>query len=142
MNYPERVKIVEVGPRDGLQNESKTVPAAIKVDLIERLADAGLRVIEAGSFVSPKWVPQMADTGEVMERIQRREGVTYPVLVPNMKGLEAAIAAGATEIAGFAAATETFSQKNTNCSIAESLERQQTVCRAALDAGLRVRFRY
>lgn len=139
MNYPERVKIVEVGPRDGLQNESKTVPAAIKVDLIERLADAGLRMIEAGSFVSPKWVPQMADTAEVMARIQRREGVTYPVLVPNMKGLEAAIAAGATEIAGFAAATETFSQKNTNCSIAESLERQQKVCRAALDAGLRVR---
>ena len=139
MNYPERVKIVEVGPRDGLQNESKTVPAAIKVDLIERLADAGLQVIEAGSFVSPKWVPQMADTGEVMERIQRREGVTYPVLVPNMKGLEAAIAAGETEIAGFAAASETFSQKSTYCSIAQSLERQETVCRAALDAGLRVR---
>ncbi len=131
--------MVEVGPRDGLQNESKSVPTDVKVQLIDRLADAGLRVIEAGSFVSPKWVPQMADTGEVMARIDRREGVTYPVLVPNMKGLEAAIAAGATEIAGFAAATETFSQKNTNCSIAQSLERQQAVCRAALDAGLRVR---
>ncbi len=139
MNTPARVKMVEVGPRDGLQNESKSVPTDVKVQLIDRLADAGLRVIEAGSFVSPKWVPQMADTGEVMARIDRREGVTYPVLVPNMKGLEAAIAAGATEIAGFAAATETFSQKNTNCSIAQSLERQQAVCRAALDAGLRVR---
>ncbi len=139
MNTPARVKMVEVGPRDGLQNEKKSVPTDVKVQLINRLADAGLRMIEAGSFVSPKWVPQMADTGEVMARINRREGVTYPVLVPNMKGLEAAIAAGATEIAGFAAATETFSQKNTNCSIAQSLERQQTVCRAALDAGLRVR---
>ncbi len=139
MKTPARVKMVEVGPRDGLQNESKSVPTDVKVQLIDRLADAGLRVIEAGSFVSPKWVPQMADTGEVMARIERREGVTYPVLVPNMKGLEAAIAAGATEIAGFAAATETFSQKNTNCSIAQSLERQQAVCRAALDAGLRVR---
>ena len=139
MNYPDRVKMVEVGPRDGLQNESKTVPTDIKVELIDRLTDAGLRVVEAGSFVSPKWVPQMADTGEVMARINRREGVTYPVLVPNMKGLEAAIAAGATEIAGFAAATETFSQKNTNCTVAQSLERQQTVCRGALDAGLRVR---
>lgn len=139
MNTPARVKMVEVGPRDGLQNESKSVPTEVKVQLIDRLADAGLRVIEAGSFVSPKWVPQMADTGEVMARIDHREGVTYPVLVPNMKGLEAAIAAGATEIAGFAAATETFSQKNTNCSIAQSLERQQAVCRAALDAGLRVR---
>ena len=139
MNYPKQVKIVEVGPRDGLQNESRTVPAQVKVELIERLAGAGLQVIEAGSFVSPKWVPQMADTGEVMARIDRREGVTYPVLVPNMKGLEGAIAAGATEIAGFAAATETFSQKNTNCSIEESLERSQSVSRAALDAGLRVR---
>lgn len=139
MKTPARVKMVEVGPRDGLQNESKSVPTDVKVQLIDRLADAGLRVIEAGSFVSPKWVPQMADTGEVMARIDRRKGVTYPVLVPNMKGLDAAIAAGATEIAGFAAATETFSQKNTNCSIAESLERQQAVCRAALDAGLRVR---
>ncbi|UCD69229.1 MAG: hydroxymethylglutaryl-CoA lyase [Betaproteobacteria bacterium] len=139
MKYPDRVKIVEVGPRDGLQNEKKTVPTEIKVELIDRLAAAGLPVVEAGSFVSPKWVPQMADTAEVMSRIKRRDGVSYPVLVPNMKGLEAAIAAGVTEVAGFAAATETFSQKNTNCSIAESLRRQESVCRTAIDAGLRVR---
>ena len=139
MKYPERVIMVEVGPRDGLQNEKKTVPTEIRVELIDRLTIAGLPAIEAGSFVSPKWVPQMADTGEVMARIRRRDGVSYPVLVPNLKGLEAAIAAGATEIAGFAAATETFSQKNTNCSIAESLVRQERVCRAAIDAGLRVR---
>ena len=131
--------MVDVGPRDGLQNEKKAVSTEIRIELIERLADAGLPVVEAGSFVSPKWVPQMADTGEVMRRIRRREGVSYPVLVPNMKGLEAAVAAGATEIAGFAAATETFSQRNTHCSIAESLERQSTVCRAAIDQGLRVR---
>jgi hydroxymethylglutaryl-CoA lyase len=139
MTFPKRVRIIEVGPRDGLQNEVSVVPTDVKVELMERLADAGLLTIEAGSFVSPKWVPQMADTGDVMERICRREGVTYPVLVPNMKGLDAAIAAGATEIAGFAAATETFSQRNTNCSIAESLERQSTVCRAAMEQGLRVR---
>ena len=139
MKYPEHVTMVEVGPRDGLQNEKKTVPTEIRVELIDRLTAAGLPAIEAGSFVSPKWVPQMADTGEVMARMKRRDGVSYPVLVPNLKGLEAAIAAGATEIAGFAAATETFSQKNTNCSIAESLVRQESVCRAALDAGLRVR---
>ena len=139
MKYPDHVKMVEVGPRDGLQNEKKTVPTEIKVELIDRLAAAGLAVVEAGSFVSPKWVPQMADTGEVMNRIKRRDGVSYPVLVPNMKGLEAAIGASVTEVAGFAAATETFSQKNTNCSIAESLQRQETVCRAAIDAGLRVR---
>lgn len=139
MKYPERVTMVEVGPRDGLQNEKKTVPTEIRIELIDRLTAAGLPAIEAGSFVSPKWVPQMADTGEVMARIQRGKGVSYPVLVPNLKGLEAAVAAGATEIAGFAAATETFSQKNTNCSIAESLVRQENVCRAAIDAGLRVR---
>jgi len=139
MPYPMRVKMVEVGPRDGLQNEKTTVPTEVRIELIERLADCGLPVVEAGSFVSPKWVPQMADTGEVMKRIRRRDGVSYPVLVPNMKGLDLAIAAGATEIAGFAAATETFSQRNTNCSIAESLERQSMVCRAAIDQGLRVR---
>lgn len=139
MSYPKRVKMVEVGPRDGLQNEKAAVPTEVRIELIERLADAGLPAVEAGSFVSPKWIPQMADTGEVMRRLRRREGVSYPVLVPNMKGLEAAIAAGATDIAGFAAATETFSKRNTNCSIAESLKRQATVCRAAIDAGLRVR---
>lgn len=139
MNTPQRVRMVEVGPRDGLQNEAQTVPTEVKVELIERLADAGLPVVEAGSFVSPKWVPQMADTGEVMTRIRRRPGVSYPVLVPNIKGLERAIEFGAGEIAGFAAATEAFSMKNTNCSIAESLERSATVTKAALDHGLRVR---
>jgi hydroxymethylglutaryl-CoA lyase len=139
MKYPQRVKMVEVGPRDGLQNEAKTVATAVRVELIERLADAGLPVVEAGSFVSPKWVPQMADTGEVMARIRRRPGVAYPVLVPNMKGLERALEAKVEEIAGFGAATETFSQKNTNCSIAESLERFAPVAKSALDHGLRVR---
>ncbi len=139
MKYPKQVRVVEVGPRDGLQNEPKTVPVDVKVELIERLADAGLRAIEAGSFVSPKWVPQMADTAEVMARIRRRPGVSYPVLVPNLKGLEGALAAGAQEIAGFAAATETFSRKNTNCSIAESLERFAPVAKSALEQGVRVR---
>jgi len=139
MKYPERVKMVEVGPRDGLQNEPGSVPAEVKVALIDRLSDAGFQVVEAGSFVSPKWVPQMADTAEVMAHIRRKPGVTYPVLVPNMKGLEAAIAAKATEVAGFAAATEAFSKRNTNCTIAESMQRQAEVCKAALGAGLRVR---
>lgn len=139
MKYPKRVKMVEVGPRDGLQNEPAGVPAEVKVALIDRLSDAGFQVVEAGSFVSPKWVPQMADTAEVMARIRRKPGVTYPVLVPNMKGLEAAIAAKATEVAGFAAATEAFSKRNTNCTIAQSMQRQAEVCKAALGAGLRVR---
>ena len=139
MKYPKRVKMVEVGPRDGLQNEPGSVLADVKVALIDRLSDAGLPVVEAGSFVSPKWVPQMADTAEVMARIRRKPGVAYPVLVPNVKGLEAAIAAKATEVAGFAAATEAFSKRNTNCTIAESMQRQAEVCKAALAAGLRVR---
>lgn len=139
MKYPKRVKMVEVGPRDGLQNEPGSVTADVKVALIDRLSDAGFEVVEAGSFVSPKWVPQMADTAEVMARIRRKPGVTYPVLVPNLKGLESAIAAKATEVAGFAAATEAFSKRNTNCTIAQSMQRQAEVCRAALDAGLRVR---
>jgi len=139
MKYPKRVKMVEVGPRDGLQNEPGSGPAEVKVALIDRLSDAGFQVVEAGSFVSPKWVPQMADTAEVMARIRRKPGVAYPVLVPNMKGLEAAIAAKATEVAGFAAATEAFSKRNTNCTIAESMQRQAEVCKAALGAGLRVR---
>jgi hydroxymethylglutaryl-CoA lyase len=139
MKYPKRVKMVEVGPRDGLQNEPGTVTAEVKVELVDRLSEAGLSVVEAGSFVSPKWVPQMADSAEVMTRIRRRPGVAYPVLVPNMKGLEGAMAACAEEIAIFAAATEAFSRRNTNCSIAESFERFQPVCRAALDAGLKVR---
>jgi hydroxymethylglutaryl-CoA lyase len=139
MKYPKRVKMVEVGPRDGLQNEPGAVPADVKVELIDRLSGAGFQAVEAGSFVSPKWVPQMADTAEVMVRIRRKPGVTYPVLVPNLKGLEAALAAKATEVAGFAAATETFSKRNTNCTIAESMRRQAEVCKAALDVGLRVR---
>lgn len=139
MKYPKRVKLVEMGPRDGLQNEPGTVTTDVKVELIDRLSDAGFAAVEAGSFVSPKWVPQMADTADVMARIRRKPGVSYPVLVPNLKGLEAAIAAGATEVAGFAAATEAFSKRNTNCTIAESMVRQAEVCKAAVDAGLRVR---
>jgi hydroxymethylglutaryl-CoA lyase len=139
MSFPTAVKIVEVGPRDGLQNEAVTVPADIKIRLIEMLADAGLPVIEAGAFVSPRWVPEMATTAEVMKRIERRAGVSYPVLVPNLKGLELALECGAEEIALFAAATETFSQKNTNCSIAESIERFDAVIDAAQQEGLRIR---
>jgi len=139
MKLPPRVKMVEVGPRDGLQNEAKTVPVEVKVALIDRLSDAGLPVVEAGSFVSPKWVPQMADTDQVMARIVRRPGVSYPVLVPNLRGLEGALSAGVTEIAVFAAASESFSQRNINCSIAESLERFAAVSGTARAKGLRVR---
>ncbi|HEV8261990.1 MAG TPA: hydroxymethylglutaryl-CoA lyase [Burkholderiales bacterium] len=139
MRYPPCVKMIEVGPRDGLQNEPGSVPVEVKVALIDRLSDAGLPAVEAGSFVSPKWVPQMADTAEVMARIHRTPGVAYPVLVPNMKGLEGALAAKAEEIAIFGAATEAFSRRNINCGIAESLERFEPVCRAALDHGMRVR---
>jgi hydroxymethylglutaryl-CoA lyase len=133
------VKLVEVGPRDGLQNEAREVPTAIKVELIERLADAGLPAVEATAFVSPKWVPQMADHTEVLERIRRKPGVSYPVLTPNLKGLEAARAAGATEVAIFGAASEAFSRKNINCTIAESLERFRPVVAAATASGLKVR---
>ena len=136
---PESVKLVEVGPRDGLQNESGEVSAAARIELIDRLADAGFKTIESGSFVSPKWVPRMADTAEVMAGITRRDGVSYPVLVPNMKGLEAAIAAAVGEIAVFGAASESFSQRNINCSIAESLDRFRPVCESALKQGMRVR---
>jgi hydroxymethylglutaryl-CoA lyase len=136
---PKFVRLVEVGPRDGLQNESGEVPTAARIDLIDRLADAGLKTIESGSFVSPEWVPRMADTAEVMAGIKRRDDVSYPVLVPNMKGLEGAVAAGAGEIAVFAAASESFSRKNINCSIAESLDRFRPVCEAALKQGMRVR---
>ena len=139
MSYPEQVKIVEVGPRDGLQNESVTVPAEVKVALVEKLADAGLSVIEAGAFVSPKWVPQMATSGEVFKQIEKLAGVSYPMLVPNLKGLELAHAVGVQEIALFAAATETFSQKNTNCSIAESIDRFNAVIERAQDLGIKVR---
>jgi hydroxymethylglutaryl-CoA lyase len=136
---PPSVRLVEVGPRDGLQNERTMVPTEVKVELIDRLADAGLPAIEATSFVSPKWVPQMADAADVMARIRRRPGVRYPVLTPNMKGFDAAAAAGADEVAVFVAATETFSRKNINCGIAESLERAQPIFAAAKSRGIRVR---
>ena len=139
MNLPKRVRIVEVGPRDGLQNEKKEVPTEIKLELIERLADAGLPAVEATAFVSPKWIPQMADHIEVLERIRRKPGVDYPVLTPNLKGFEAARAAGATEVAIFGAASEAFSRKNINCSIAESLERFRPVADAARHANVKVR---
>jgi hydroxymethylglutaryl-CoA lyase len=139
MNIPKKVRMVEVGPRDGLQNEAQPVPAAVKIELIDRLADAGIPVIEATAFVSPKWVPQMADNAEVMAGIRRKPGVVYPVLVPNLKGLDAAIAAGAEEIVVFGAATESFSKRNTNCSIDEGLARFAQVCEEALRQGLKVR---
>ena len=133
------VKIVEVGPRDGLQNEPGEVPTDVKLELIERLADAGLPAVEATAFVSPKWVPQMADHTEVLERIRRKPGVSYPVLTPNLKGFEAARAAGATEVAIFGAASEAFSRRNINCSIAESLDRFRPVAEAARKTEVKVR---
>jgi hydroxymethylglutaryl-CoA lyase len=136
---PRRVRIVDVAPRDGLQNEKAVVPTGVKVGLIDRLTDAGLPAIEATSFVSPKWVPQMADNAQVMAAIRRKPGVRYPVLTPNIKGFEAALAAGADEVAVFVAASETFSQKNINCSISESLERARPVAAAAKTHGVRVR---
>lgn len=139
MSLPPKVKMVEVGPRDGLQNEPRSLPAAVKIALIERLAEAGLPAVEAGAFVSPKWVPQMADSAEVLQGIARRPGVRYPVLVPNMKGFEAARAAGADEIAVFGAASESFSRKNVNRSIAESLARFAPVAAAAREAGIALR---
>ncbi|MBS0335572.1 MAG: hydroxymethylglutaryl-CoA lyase [Proteobacteria bacterium] len=139
MSLPKRVRIVEMGPRDGLQNEPGTVPTAVKLELIERLADAGLTAIESTAFVSPKWIPQMADHTEVLKGIRRRPGVTYPVLTPNLKGFEAALAAGAAEVAIFGAASESFSKKNINCSIAESLERFRPVAEAAARNNVRVR---
>ncbi len=139
MTLPDSVTLVEVGPRDGLQNEPQPVPTAIKVALIDRLAAAGLKVIEATSFVSQKWVPQLADAADVMEGIHKREGVRYPVLTPNMKGFKAAVAAGADEVAVFGAASETFSRKNINCSIDASLARFRPLCEAAAARGVRVR---
>ncbi len=138
---PARVRLVEVGPRDGLQNEKQLVSADTKVELIRRLAAAGLRSIEATSFVSPKWVPQMGDNTEVLARVLAAPApaVDYPVLTPNLKGFEAALAAGAKEVAVFGAASESFSQKNINCSIAESLERFRPVTEAAQAAGVKVR---
>jgi hydroxymethylglutaryl-CoA lyase len=135
----DHVRIVEVGPRDGLQNEKQTIPTATKLALIERLTVAGLRDIEVTSFVSPKWVPQMADHLEVMRGLVRHDGVGYPVLTPNLKGFEAAVAAGAKEVAVFAAASEGFSQKNINCSIDESIDRFVPVFEAARRLGVKVR---
>ena len=139
MSLPTKVKLVEVGPRDGLQNEAKPVPTEIKIELIHRLQDAGLPVIQATAFVSPKWVPQMADNAQVMAGIKQKPGVSYPVLVPNRKGLDAAIAAGCKEIVVFGAATEAFSKKNTNCTIAEGVARFSEVCAEALAQGIKVR---
>ena len=139
MQLPVELRMVEVGPRDGLQNEARSVPAPVKIRLIERLAEAGLPAVEAGAFVSPKWVPQMADSAEVLAGLRQRPAVRYPVLVPNLRGYEAARAAGAREIAIFAAASETFSRKNTNCSIAEGFERFAPVALAARRDGIPMR---
>ncbi len=139
MAIPHRVRIVEVGPRDGLQNEAATVPTAAKIELIDRLSATGLETIEATSFVSPKWVPQLADAAEVYAGIHRRPGVRYPVLVPNLQGYERARAAGADEVAVFTAASEAFNRRNTNAGIDESLERFAPVLEHAAADGVRVR---
>ncbi len=139
MNLPRRIKIVEVGPRDGLQNEPKPVPAADKIALIERLAEAGLRTIEAGAFVSPKWVPQMADTEAVYAGLARKPGVSYPAIAFNLHGLARAKTAKVEEVAVGSAVSESFTRKNTNCTIAESLDSAAKVCAAAREANMRVR---
>jgi len=139
MNLPKRVKMVEVGPRDGLQNEAAIVPGEVKIEFINRLSASGLSVIESTSFVSPKWVPQMADNSQVMAGITRRPGVSYPVLVPGMQGFESAMAVGVQEISVFGAASEAFSRRNINCSIAESLERFAPVIEAARQRNIKVR---
>ena len=139
MKYPTHVNIVEVGARDGLQNEKQDVPASVKIELVNRLSDAGFRNVESGAFVSPKWVPQMATSAAVMAGIRRKSGVIYSVLTPNMKGFEGALAANADEVVIFGAASEAFSQKNINCSIAESIERFRPVAEAAKANGMRVR---
>jgi isopropylmalate/homocitrate/citramalate synthase len=139
MTLPRTVRIVEVGPRDGLQNESRSVSTEVKLAFIQKLAAAGLKTIEATAFVSPKWVPQMADHAEVLRALPHNGPVNYPVLVPNLRGFEEALAAGAREVAVFAAASETFSQRNINCSIPESLERFAPVSTAARAANVRVR---
>jgi len=139
MKLPTKVKLVDVGPRDGLQNEKAPVPAAVKIELVHRLQDAGLTEIEVTSFVSPKWVPQMADNAEVMAGIRREPGVRYSVLTPNMKGLEAALPSRPDEVVVFGAASEAFSQRNINCSIAESIERFAPVVELARAKGITVR---
>jgi len=139
IQLPKQVKIVEVGPRDGLQNEKEAVSAAVKIELVDRLSRAGFANIEAASFVSPKWVPQMATSAEVMAGIERRAGTLYSALTPNMQGFEAALAARADEVVIFGSASEAFSQRNINCSIAESIARFEPVAKAAKDHGLRLR---
>ncbi len=139
MSMPDFVNLVEVGPRDGLQNEPVFLPTSTKIRLIEMLADCGVRSIEAGAFVSPKWVPQMADSKDVFTGLNRSPGVSYSALTPNVQGLEAALAVGVEEVAIFAAASESFSRKNINCTIAESIERFLPVCEHALSNGVRVR---
>ncbi len=139
MTLPSKVRIVEVGPRDGLQNEMASVSTAVKIELIARLGQSGVKCIESTAFVSPKWVPQMADNAEVMAGIKRLPGVAYPVLVPNIKGFEAALAAGCQEVAVFGAASEAFSQRNINCSVTESLERFRPVIEEARRNHVKVR---
>lgn len=137
--FPESVRVVEVSARDGLQNENQALPASVKIELIDRLGDSGLSTIEVSSFVSPRWVPQLADAAEVMAGIRKKPAVRYPVLVPNEEGMQRAIAAGASEVAVFTAASETFSKKNTNASIAESLQRIETIMSLAKENGVPVR---
>ncbi|MDX2369409.1 MAG: hydroxymethylglutaryl-CoA lyase [Colwellia sp.] len=139
LKLPQQVKVVEVGPRDGLQNEAIPVSASDKINLIEKLADAGVNYIESGSFVSPKWVPQMGTSTEVFEKLNRNQDVTYAALTPNMRGFEAALAVNADEVAIFGAASESFSQKNINCSIEESLARFAPIMEAAKKANIKVR---
>lgn len=139
MSMPSTVKLVDVGPRDGLQNEKQPVPAAVKIELVHRLQDAGVRNIEVTSFVSPKWVPQMADNAQVMSGITRKAGVCYSVLTPNLQGFDAALKSNPDEIVVFGAASEAFSQRNINCSIVQSIERFRPVVEAALTRGIHVR---
>jgi hydroxymethylglutaryl-CoA lyase len=139
MALPSDVRLVEVGPRDGLQNEASQISTAVKIELVARLGAAGIRHIEAASFVSPKWVPQMGDAREVMAGIERRDGVVYAALTPNFKGFEGALASRVDEVAVFTAASEAFTQKNINCTIAESLTRFAPVIEAAKANGIRVR---
>ncbi len=139
MAFPKKVTLVEVSPRDGLQNEAQFVPTNIKIDFINQLSDTGLKVIEATSFVSPQWVPQLADGKAVLQEIKKKSGVHYPVLVPNKKGLELALAAGANEIAVFTTSSEQFSQKNTHCSVAESMVRIQDIMQIAIARQIKVR---
>jgi len=139
MSFPSHVKIVEVSPRDGFQNEKEIIPTQIKIDYINRLSQTGLKVIEATSFVSPKWIPQLADNQDVFQSIKKVSGISYPVLIPNLKGLDTALACGAKEIAVFTTPSEEFSQHNTNCSVAESLIRIQEVCQKAQQENLKIR---